>query len=290
MLIVWSFLYSQTAMYLLNYKLQSHLFSIQTGNRKLADLCSHLYPNSRFMDNGHADIIYSLKMRTDSVTGTIYEILVDGKKKHQTNRKSELFSHLEWMITCNTLLHLQEFFQLHAGAVVKGGKAILLPAGHGSGKTTLTLSLTKNRYRCLSDDIVLIDPESLMVIPFPRSFLIKDGAIKKLAKSNLIDKKKGYYCRSEDILYFNPDTNNKLSVRKVKPYAIVELKHNCRFKNELRPVSKSQMCIKLLRQSFNVHNYKRKAVTILTGLVRESKCYSLKTNNVNDAVRLVSQI
>ena len=212
------------------------------------------------------------------------------KKKYRTNIKSELFSHLEWMVTCNSMSQLQEFFQINAGAVVKGRRVILLPAGHGSGKTTLTLSLTRNHYRCLSDDIVLIDPKSLMVIPFPRSFLIKEGAIKKLSKSNLIDKKNGYYCRSDDTLYFNPDTKNKLSARKIKPYAIVKLKHNRRFRNELMPVSKSQMCIKLLRQLFNVHNYKRKAVTILTGLVRKSKCYSLKTNNVDDAVRLISQI
>ncbi len=277
-------------MYSLNYKLQSHRFSIQTGNRKLADLCSQLYPSSRFRHNGRADIIYSLKMRTDSVTGTIYEIFVNGRRKYRTNSKSELFSHLEWIVTCNSMSHLQEFFQIHAGAVVKGRKVILLPAGHGSGKTTLTLSLTRNHYRCLSDDIVLIDPKSLMVIPFPRSFLIKEDSIKKLTRSNLIDKRNGYYCRSDDTLYFNPVAENKLSARKIRPYAIVELKHNRRFKNELRPVSKSQMCIKLLRQSFNVHDYKRKAVTILTGLVRKSKCYSLKTNNVDDAVRLISQI
>ncbi|MFQ5688562.1 MAG: hypothetical protein ACE5GV_18110 [Candidatus Scalindua sp.] len=277
-------------MYSLDYKLQSHRFSIQTGNRKLVDLCSPLYPNSRPRHNGRADITYSLKMRTDSATGTIYEIFVNGKKKYRTNSKSELFSRLEWIVTCNTLSHLQEFFQIHAGAVVKGRKVILLPANHGSGKTTLALSLTRNNYRCLSDDIVLIDPKSFMIIPFPRSFLIKEGAIKKLARSNLIDKKNGYYCRADDILYYNPDTGNKLSTRKIRPYAIVELKHNRRFKNELRPVSKSQMCIKLLRQSFNVHDYKRKAVTILTGLVRKTKCYSLKTNNVDDAVRLTSQI
>ncbi len=277
-------------MYLLNYKLQSHRFSIQTGNRKLVDLCSQLYPNLRYKGNGHADIIYSLKMRNDSVTGKVYEILVDGKKKHQTSRKSELFSHLEWMITCNTLSHLQEFFQLHAGAVVKDGKTILLPAEHGYGKTTLTLSLTKCGYRCLSDDIILIDPKSIMVFPFPRSFLIKNGAIKKLAKSNLIDKKNGYYCRSEDILYFNPNIKNKYSIRKTRPYAIVELHHNRRFKNELKPISKSQMCITLLKQSFNIHNYKQKGVAILTKLVKKSKCYSLRTNNVESAVRLISQI
>jgi hypothetical protein len=277
-------------MYSLDYKLQSHRFSIQTGNKKLADLCSPLYPGSRIRHNGRADITYSLKMRADSAAGTIYEIFVDGKKKYKTNSKPELFSHLEWIVTCNALSHLREFFQIHAGAVVKGRKVILLPAGHGSGKTTLTLSLTRNHYRCLSDDIVLIDPKSLMVIPFPRSFLVKEGAIKKLIRSNLTDKRNGYYCRSDGILYYNPDVKNKLSSGKIKPYAIIELKHSRRFKNELRPVSKSQMCIKLLRQSFNVHDYKRKAVTILTGLVRETKCYSLKTNNVDDAVRLISQI
>ncbi len=85
-------------------------------------------------------------MRNDNVAGTVYEIHVDGKNKYQTNIKSELFSTLEWMITCNTLSHLQEFFQLHAGAVIKEGKIILLPANHGQGKTTVTLSLAQNDY------------------------------------------------------------------------------------------------------------------------------------------------
>jgi len=277
-------------MYLLHYKLHSHQFSIQTGNKKLADLCSHLYPSSRSRRHGSAHIVYSLKMRNDNVTGTVYEILVDGKNKYQTNIKSELFSTLEWMITCNALSCLHEFFQLHAGAVIKEGKIILLPANHGQGKTTLTLNLTGNNYRCLSDDIVLIEPETTRIIPFPRSFLIKDKSIKELTKSNLIDRKYGYYCKSEDILFYNPCSTNKLPVRNTKPYTIIELKHSRRFKNELRPVSKSEMCIKLLKQSFNIHHYKRKSVTILTKLVRNSKCYSLKTNNISDAVRLVSQI
>lgn len=280
----------QIVMYLVHYKLHSHRFSIQTENKKLVNLCSHLYPNSRSRHNRYADIIYSLKMRNDSVTGTVYEILVDGNKKHQTNSKSELFSSLEWMITCNALSHLHEFFQLHAGAVEKEGKIILLPANHGHGKTTLTLNLTRDHYRCLSDDIVLIEPETTRIIPFPRSFLIKDKSIKKLAESHLIEKKNGYYCKSEDILYYNPYSTLKSSMRNAKPYAIIELKHSRRFKNELRPVSKSQMCIKLLRQSFNIHHYKRNGVTILSRLVRKSKCYSLKTNNATDAVRLVSQI
>jgi len=228
-------------------------------------------------------------MRNNRVTGTVYEILVNGNRKYQTNMKSELFPSLEWMITCNTLSHLQEFFQLHAGAVVKEGKIILLPASHGHGKTTLALSLTGNNYRCLSDDIVLIEPERLRIIPFPRSFLIKGNSIKKLAESHVIDRNQGYYSKSEDILYYNPLSTNT-SPGNRKPYAIIELKHNRRFKNELRPVSKSEMCIKLLRQSFNIHNYKRDGVSILTRLVRKSKCYSLKTNNVADAVRLVSQI
>ena len=191
------------------------------------------------------------------------------------------FSTLEWMITCNTLSHLQEFFQLHAGAVIKGGKIILLPANHGQGKTTLTLSLAQNNYRCLSDDIVLIEPETTKMIPFPRSFLIKDKSIKSMSESHLIDKKSGYYCKSENILYYNPYPTNRSPFRNARPHTIIELKHSLRFKNELRPVSKSQMCIKLLRQSFNIHNYKRNGVSILTKLVRNSRCYSLKTNNVN---------
>ena len=70
-------------------------------------------------------------MRDDNIAGVAYEILVDGKNKYQTNIKSDLFSTLEWMVTYNALSHIQVFFQLHAGAVIKNGQIILLPANHG---------------------------------------------------------------------------------------------------------------------------------------------------------------
>jgi hypothetical protein len=232
-----------------------------------------------------------LREKGNSITGKVYEILKNDRKKYHTKRKAELFSYLEWMITCNALSHLEKFLQLHAGAVIKDGeKVILLPAEHGYGKTTLVANLIKNGYGCLADDIVLVDPETLAILPFPRSFLIKEDGIEKLSESNLLDKDSGYYYKDGGVLYYNPTTQIKSIVERVVPYAIIELGYDQNSRNELKPLSQHGMCLSLLKQSFNIHTYKRKGVETITRLVRESKCYSLRTNNMRDAVRLVAQI
>ncbi len=277
-------------MYELRHRLQSHSFTIQTGYEELSELSSQLYPNSRYEGNGSVDIVYTLKQRDNGIAGRVYDIYENGVRKYERESKSRLFSRLEWVITCNTLSYLPEFLQLHAGAVVKDGKAVLVPAEHGHGKTTLITNLIHNGYKCLADDIVLLNTDTLSLYSFPRCFMVKGDGIRMLDEINVQGHRHGYYCEHRDILYLNPAAVNGSLIEKAEPYAIIDLEYNPNSKSELKHLSMPQTCMFLMKRSINLKDYKRKGVAALTGLARRSKCYSFRINNIKDAVKLLSQI
>jgi HprK-related kinase A len=66
---------------------------------------------------------------------------------------------------------------LHASAVERDGKALIMTGLSGSGKSTLSAMLGQNGWRFMGDEFVLIDPASGMAVPFPRLISLKNQAI-----------------------------------------------------------------------------------------------------------------
>ena len=69
---------------------------------------------------------------------------------------------------------------LHAASVEKDGRALILTGESGSGKSTLSALLGENGWRFMSDEFVLIDPDSGMIHPFPRPVSLKNAGIAAL--------------------------------------------------------------------------------------------------------------
>jgi len=69
---------------------------------------------------------------------------------------------------------------LHAAAVERGGKVLILPGESGSGKSTLAALLGESGWRLMSDEFVMIDPADGTAQPFPRAISLKNGAIAEM--------------------------------------------------------------------------------------------------------------
>lgn len=74
----------------------------------------------------------------------------------------------------------RRFLLLHAAAVERGGKAIILTGESGSGKSTLAALLGESGWRLLADEFVLIDPETGLIHPFPRAISLKNSSIAEM--------------------------------------------------------------------------------------------------------------
>jgi HprK-related kinase A len=66
---------------------------------------------------------------------------------------------------------------LHASAVEKGGKVLVMTGLSGSGKSTLSALLGHHGWRFMGDEFALLDLASGKVAPFPRLISLKNEAI-----------------------------------------------------------------------------------------------------------------
>lgn len=73
---------------------------------------------------------------------------------------------------------------LHASAVARAGRAVILSGESGSGKSTLAALLGENEagdWRLMGDEFTLIDPVSGDALAFPRAVSLKNAAIAEVA-------------------------------------------------------------------------------------------------------------
>lgn len=70
---------------------------------------------------------------------------------------------------------------LHASAVARDGRSILMSGVSGSGKSTLAALLGEGGWRLMGDEFTLIDPASGDALAFPRAVSLKNEAIAEMA-------------------------------------------------------------------------------------------------------------
>lgn len=74
------------------------------------------------------------------------------------------------------------FLDIHAGVVSDGERCLLLPAAPGSGKSTLTAALAHAGFEFFSDEVALLEDDTLDVLPVPLALCVKDAGIDALAQ------------------------------------------------------------------------------------------------------------
>ncbi len=89
----------------------------------------------------------------------------------------QAFAMLEWGLNWCVAAHSHQFLIIHAAVIEKGGRAVVLPAPPGSGKSTLCSGLIQRGWRLLSDELGLYDMESGLIHGMARPVNLKNASI-----------------------------------------------------------------------------------------------------------------
>jgi HprK-related kinase A len=183
----------------------------------------------------------------------------------------------------------RRFLLLHASAVERDGRALLMTGASGAGKSTLAALLGERGWRFLGDEFALLGLDSGALHPFPRAISLKNAAISLFAGVDptrlgplLAGTPKG------DIRHLRP---NPAAIARMDETASPALILFPRFGADLpaaaRPVGAAEAFVRLTQASTNYVALGEAGFEALTGLVAGLPSRAIDYPDTDAALALV---
>lgn len=203
------------------------------------------------------------------------------------------FAMLEWGLNWCVAAHCHQYLIIHAAVIEKDGKAAVLPAPPGSGKSTLCTGLVMRGWRLLSDELALYDMDTGMIYGMSRPINLKNNSIDVIRQfapaavmtAPMADTTKG------TVALVRPPLASVLRVDEpVRPTWIILPKYSSEAAPELVPHSRARTFMLIAEQSFNYDVQGRRGFEAIGKLVDESQCYQFTYSQLDDAERLFNEL
>lgn len=218
---------------------------------------------------------------------------VDGMAAHEDMPTGHGLPTLEWGINLAIAMRFHCFVMLHAAAVERNGRVLLLPAWPGHGKTTLCAALVHRGWRLFSDELGLVRPGGTELTPVPRPMPLKNHSIavmKSFAPEAVFgpiipETRKGTLC------HVKPPAESVYRDTETAPAGwIVFPRWVSGAPLSLGPVSKVEGMMRLVTNAFNYELLGEQAFNTVRGLVDSSGCYRLVYSDLESAVAALTQM
>jgi HprK-related kinase A len=221
------------------------------------------------------------------------EFTVDGELPFSPLPADQGFPMFEWGMNWCISMHMHRFLMIHAAVVERGGRALILPAPPGSGKSTLSAGLVWSGWRLLSDEITLIDPATGHITPVPRPVSLKNASI-DVIRQFAPEARFGPVVHETikgSVGHFSPPPGAvERRHETALPAWVVLPKFVAGADTRLTPLSKGRALMALADNSFNYHVHGAGGFHTLTALVERSDCFEFSYSRLDQAAELFAQL
>ncbi|MEO5764441.1 MAG: HprK-related kinase A, partial [Casimicrobiaceae bacterium] len=214
------------------------------------------------------------------------QFVVDGVTPFESFPVAHALPMFEWGLNWIFSHRMHDHLLLHAAAVERDGRALLLPAWPGSGKSTLAASLMCRGWRFLSDEFGVVSLADGRVRPFVRPAGLKNASIdvmRAFAPSAFIGPLFAA-TRKGDVAHLRAD---EASVRRglepAEAAAIVFPDFQAGEPVTVRPLGPSTAFLKLAGNAFNYEVVGEQGFRAVTSLVRRAPAHILRYGDLAQA-------
>ncbi len=163
-----------------DFALHTAPFSLRVTNYSpaLLDALSELYPSSLLSvpDKDHIyDFCLTVK-RKWAGWGRPFHVSA-GEQHFRMTDAAQLVPVFEWGVNWCVASYQHQYLAIHAAVLERNGKALIMPAPPGSGKSTLCAVLIQEGWRLLSDEMCLIDLSNSKIVPYVRPVSLKNQSL-----------------------------------------------------------------------------------------------------------------
>jgi len=185
----------------------------------------------------------------------------------------------------------RRFLLLHASAVERDGRALLMAGVSGAGKSTLAALLSARGWRLMGDEFALVDPATGLVHAFPRLVSLKNTAI-GVVEAALPNARYGPLMAGTpkgDIRHLVPDAAAVAAMNEPVPPALI-LFPSYGFEAESRAVPESEVFVRLTQASTNYVAIGERGFDALTRLVKTVPARAIDYPDTESAIAQVEAL
>lgn len=285
------------------YDLMGRRIRIRTTSHSAAkglDGILRSFPRTVPVDESE-DVVFSLVMAPPSPVAHVrpfHHFYRDDLRVGRTTHDWYIFRLLEWQTNLFLGENVDDYLLLHAGALSKNGKGMVLPAPSESGKTSLTMALTRHGYGYMSDEFGMLDASgsNKLLHPFPKPFSIKNRTLfpELAAQEHLWLGPSADATPEQDeepVWYIHPNDARSDAVGSPVPLKFVLFpKYSSSAEPSLTPIASGDAVRTLIENSVNFQQFGRVGLGAIVDLVKGAKCYSLAINGLERTVELVDEL
>ena len=271
-------------------------FSVHLNNTTpgFAETLSALYPNAP-VDleperhfNDFAVTMRQPRLRRIFRPQVIFE--TDSATPFEPFPLNHAFPHFEWGLNWLIATQAHQYLMFHSAVLERDGRALLLPATPGSGKSTLCAALMLRGWRLLSDEFGLLRPETGMLEPIPRPIPLKNESIDVIAAYSdevfvgpvFPDTRKG------DVAHVRPSLESLLRADVVaKPAWVVFPQYKSGATDSLHAFAKGRAFLKLSGNSFNYRLQGARGFEAVADVIDSCSSWYLEFSDLDKAADLL---
>jgi hypothetical protein len=234
----------------------------------------------------HEDIAGPVRHYRIDRHDALWTLSIEEVARYTSGSIADALMALEWHLVTDMMAARTDAFHLHGAALraPEGSGCILILGASGSGKTTLTLALIARGFAPYTDDIILINPETLAPQTFRRAFHVDARTLA------LVERLPTCHPWEFDALppgYLLPLSwaEDKIPVRTI---FFPTLDPNAT--PRVRRLSMPDAAAALLPFSTTLERNPAFALRVTARLTRYAACYALTTGDLDGTAALVAQV
>ena len=220
-----------------------------------------------------------------------WDIFINGLRFKEGLQKYEVFPHIATLFFVRACEALGDRLLFHAAVLEKDGTTIVFPGEAGSGKTTLAAALMLHGCRFFSDEIAVLNVESLCVSPLPLPMSIKPGSVEPLSRYYVGLSERPVHLRSDGkkVRYLSPPPPNLTETFEVSApvNCLVFPKYREGAENRLNMLDKFETMQRLAMTGSSNRDITNRDVEAMIALVEKSPCYEIVYSDLSKAIALL---
>jgi len=211
-----------------------------------------------------------------------------GQQHFRMTDPAQLLPVFEWGYNWCVASYQHQYLAIHAAVLERDGKAMIMPAPPGSGKSTLCAAMMLEGWRLLSDEMCLVDMNTGAIVPFVRPVSLKNQSLQLI---------QAWYPSAQirqitsgttkgTVGYLLPSSGSWQAFKQTAAAAwVVFPQYNSAQQTlQLSKISQADAFMHLANNSFNYAVLAERAFSCLGKLTQQITAYRLEYADINQAL------